>query len=50
MKTRIIGSILVVVVLAALYLVTGGDTSTQPTVPTFSPSASDAAFKGLSVN
>lgn len=51
MKARIIGYLLVIAVVAALYVVTEqpGNNNTQ-SAPAFKPSNNDAAFKGLSVN
>jgi hypothetical protein len=52
MKTRIIGSLLVLTILVALYILTGGDVQThsQPTLQSQPPSSADSDFKSLKIN
>lgn len=50
MKSRIIGSILVLLSVVALYVITGGDNSATPTAPISIPSANDNALKTFSIN
>lgn len=50
MKTRIIGSILVILVVVVLFIVTNQDTQLQPDIPYQQPSQNDAALKSLSLN
>lgn len=51
MKTRIIGSIVIIIVLAALYFVSEGlpQGSSAP-AQTSAPSNNDSSFKSLSIN
>lgn len=51
MKTQIIGSIIVILVIFGLYVASNESQTTQPNQPTQSvPAQSDSAFKSLSIN
>lgn len=53
MKTRIIGSLILLLVLFGLFVVSGGDTEinqTQDAPAVYVPSSNDAAMKSLNVN
>lgn len=53
MKIRIIGFIIVVAVLGALFIATGGEQTASPAVQSQQPqpaSSSDADFKSLKIN
>lgn len=53
MKTRIIGSLILLLVLLGLFIASGGDTEGTPSQDTpavFVPSSNDAAMKSLSIN
>lgn len=51
MKTRIIGTILVLLVLGALFVLTEGDFGGSTATPTVStPVTGDSAFKDLKIN
>ena len=54
MKTRILGSLLVLLILATLYILTGGDRQLTPSASIQSqpglPSSSDNDLKNLKIN
>lgn len=52
MKTRIIGSLILILVLAGLFVASGELTDTPDVnqTPVFTPSSNDAAMKSLSIN
>ena len=53
MKTRIIGSLILLLVLFGLFVASGGDTGiadTQDAPAVIVPSSNDAAMKSLSIN
>lgn len=53
MKTRIIGTLFVIIILLVLFVLTGGDNSSQPTNMQAQPtpqSSSDRDLKDLKIN